>query len=268
MLNPKTSKDLPNATSSPELEPGPTHSGKQAGQTVDLFGQDPLPASPSAMPDSEKEKTMTDTSRPTGSISSASAALQSSLASRLKQRLDTTGSTIYRLTWKQKTTPAGRLYCQLVASAPRTSGKDSGLLLKDWATPTASDNRHPGSTKHLKKRFSHPRGKRLEQQVYYYLVGWGTPNSSNSGGTPEQALKRKEGLPCSQSVTLLDHQVQLTGPARLTASGEILTGSSAGMESGGQLNPAHSRWLVGLPPEWDDCAVMAMESLPRSRKRS
>jgi hypothetical protein len=48
----------------------------------------------------------------------------------------------------------------------------------------------------------------------------------------------------------------------------MLIGSSAAMESGGQLNPAHPRWLMGLPPVWDDCAVMAMQSLPKQRKRS
>ncbi len=53
-----------------------------------------------------------------------------------------------------------------------------------------------------------------------------------------------------------------------TASGEMLTGCSAGMESGGQLNPELSRWLMGLPDAWASCAPTETPSLRRSRKRS
>lgn len=38
---------------------------------------------------------------------------------------------------------------------------------------------------------------------------------------------------------------------RITCLGELLTGYAAGMVSGGQLNPALPRWLMGFPKSWD-----------------
>lgn len=294
---PRTCKASPSATSSPASESGAWLSAVLAGRTTDLFGPVPVRANLSARQAKELGFLTSGTSGRPSIGSSKSAALQTSMESRLRAAMSGLGSTLYKLTWKAWTTPSGPVRFRLRASVPRTSATGSS----GWPAPTATD-----AVRCQAPNFTTPNITLNHAAV---LAGWGTPNASAPGGTPEQALARKAGLSCGQSVTTLDHQVQLAGwattsardwhsasgspeflaeraeqtrgkplseqaftllpgPARQTASGQLLTGSLAGMDAGGQLNPAHSRWLMGLPPEWDACAPTATRSTPKRRGSS
>lgn len=165
------------------------------------------------------------------------------------------GSTLYRLTWKQRTTPAGRSIPALRASVPRTS--DKGCT--GWPTPR-SVAAGPDFAIAMRKNSGG-----MSLQTTAQLAGWVTPSARDWKDTPGMATERPDGR---NRADQLPRQAATATPCRLTVSGKMLTGFCAGMESGGQLNPALARWLMGLPPEWDDCGAMVTPSSRRRQPRS
>ena len=281
-----TLPDSDNVIFSPESESGPMLCVAQDGRMTVPSGQVPAPVSLSARQAKERGLLTSGTCGPRSSILSVSAGLSQSLASRLQAVTVLHGSTLYRLTWKERATPAGRWIPALRASVRRISdngstgwptptgnsytgagsGKREGGLnlqtaveLSGWPTPRSVESGH--STGNPARAFN--RKSRLEDMVF--LAGWVTPSARDWKDTPGMATERPDGR---NRTDQLPRQAATAEPCRWTASGEMLTGSCAGMESGGQLNPGLSRWLMGLPPEWDDCAVMVTPSSHRRRKPS
>lgn len=320
-----------NVTSSPGSASGLTLSVEPDGQMNFLSGLEAAPASHSATQGSKKDSTTSATFGPSGSASSLSAVLQSSLANRLQAR--STGSILYRLTWKDRVTPSRRAICALRASAARTSGSAStspersgwptassrdwkdtpGMAttgtnpdgttrtrldqlprvagLSGWPTPDAQcfnlgSNLETTQARRdrLKEKHGNSNGAGLVIATAAHLAGWPTPTSLERNAGPETIAKRREfrkrnanqsNVPMylneaaqitvdAELAEAMGHTVTTAGPMRLCLDGTLLTGCSAGMESGGRLNPAHSRWLMRLPPEWDACAPTETRS---TRKR-
>ena len=340
-FGPWTSSPTTSATSSPASAAGASRYAALLGPIIARYGREAVLASLSPR-QAEKAGLLTSgTYGPRSTISSTSAALSQSLASRLRARTDLLGSTLFNLTWKVRVTPSGRLIPALRASVRRTSGSDCtgwvtpaattwggsveahlerkikakeagsslGIVvscpdqqaqLASWSTPRSTESGHstgnPTRAYDNKSRiedqvflaswptpatrdFKSDRSQMTDDELYgtkgrplprmSYLASWPTPTTPSGGQTWPDGTTSSGRRPDGTKATVnLEQVAKLTGPARLTASGEMLTGFTAGMESGGQLRAGHSRWLMAIPPEWDACAPTATRSTRRKPKRS
>lgn len=286
-----TLSDSISAISSPGSADGLSRCVAQDGPTVARHGQHHAPASLSARQAKGLGLLTSGTYGPPHIGLSASAALSWSLASNLAALTQATGSTLYKLTWKPWAMPSGRLRFRLRASARRTretvligwptpiasNGRGAGnfnrqggvnlqtaALLAGWPTPTATD----GKGGYLGGRIRNGKLSTDRLDVAAQLAGWPTQTASNDRSPcPQEAMRtyRDNGTKIQKR---LQDVAALCGPARLTASGVMLIGSTAGMDGGGQLDPDHSRWLMGFPPEWEECAPTETLSTLKRRQRS
>ena len=233
---PKTAA-LP-ATSSQASGAGPTPSNLLAGIQLEMFGAGVAPANPFRAQDANGEQTTSDTYGPSGTNLSRSTALQLSLENKLHQALGVNGSPEYALTWRGWDMQSGPPICALRAWGRPTSEAGS----TGWPTPTTQDD-NQDMEKRAERGAKYGFGPALSLGTAVRLAGWMTPTENDVTGSQYAYSQGNHDKPI----------LKLPGQAKIVGLTSI--SSPAEMGNRGALNPAHSRWLMGYPPEWDACAV-------------
>ncbi len=258
MSNQKNSPDTHSATSLPESAGGVTPCNSQESGQMSLYGPGAAHASHFPARARAKEPTTSDTSGLSSPGSSASAALQQSLASRLQARLEGRGSMEYRLTWKTWVTPQQRQICALRASARRTSDSDCF----GWpSTKAQHDNRTPDQ--HIAFKRKHGSGNISDLNVAAKCVaGWATPTTRDHKDTPN--MSHTATNPDGSTRVRCDLVGRQVGTTSISSDAlSQLKNQDGTWKSGVGLNPSLSSWLMGYPVLWSFCGYQAMRKRGR-----
>lgn len=256
MSTPATCEATHSTISSPASADGRSRFDSHGGQVIDLFGPVPHPANLSARQARELGLLTSGTYGLASTISSRSAALQTSMESRLRQLL--TGSVSCEVTWKPWATPWGQSL-----SKPRARVRSiSGTAISLWPTPTAQGfeakdiQRLMERRRECKERTGNGNGfgLTLGQMVPMCISLWSTIRASDGAKGGPNMTFGAGGCPLPSQVST------------------VANTSNAPMESGGgSLHPEFAGWEMGYPPEWINCAQSATPSTrarpPRSSKQ-
>ena len=266
-------------TSSQELVAGATRSNRLVGL---MTGKSLLEAAlalhfPTVV--NNKASKTTATFGQTWFGSSESFDLGRSLESRLLQRNRCHGGILWRVTWKERTTPQMRRISQLQVSALSISVPGSTGLLRGWPTPMAQ-NQYAISPEAAAKEFQRTKGvASLRVAVVHQLSGT-MPTSSGTDAEMETTDPLTERSTRSlalqqwmQSKLGSNWREALEDLCQDETSGNVaktlgqLPGEFLLSKVEGQLNPALPRCLMGFPPEFDIAAINASRKLQKSRIR-
>lgn len=133
-----------------------------------------------------------------------------------------------------------------------------------WATPQSRDHFPAHSPERIAAKLEAGHGMAdLSDQAM--LAGWATPKASDAEGGQTTATEGGGNAHLQIQARLAAWPPEDAGPGPI---GYLLGRNGLGIvHCGGPLNAAHSRFLIGLPPEWCECAIRAFRSL-KAKKRA